>query len=105
MEPNIKEISDPDARDFVLNLLKKDPNDRLKDLLNHPFLKDAPVEPLFFPKATQPKPKEFEVKNINDSTLGNYHLHEFDLRIPKLAYLAQLEEKAEAGKQPKVIEL
>ena len=104
-EPNIEGISDPDARDFVLQLLKKDPNDRLKDVLNHPFLKDAPAEPSFFPTATQPETKEFGFKNTDDTPFCVDFLQEFYLRIPKLAYLAQLEEKAEAGKQPKVIEL
>ena len=96
-EPNIEGINDPDARDFVLQLLKKDPNDRLKDVLNHPFLKDAPAEPSFFPKATQPEPKEFEIKDDTVSQDGAFELQLHSLFIPKLAYLAELEAKAEAG--------
>ena len=92
LEPNIKGIVDPDARDFVLNLLKKDPKQRLKDVLNHPFLKDAPAEPSFFPAATPPTAKKFDC-NKGGATAGidcSYTLQEQCLRIPSLKHLEEV---------------
>ena len=90
LEPDVEGISDPDARDFVLNLLKKDPNERLKDVLNHPFLKNAPAEPSFFPTATPPTAKEFKLKKDDISYLGAFMLQEHCIRIPSLKYLEEI---------------
>ena len=89
-DPDISGITDEHAKDFVLQLLTKDPARRLSFVYKHPFLYQIPKLPTFFPEPIIPdSSKPYQVKNDVMVDEG-YSILYNSLMIPSMKYLDTL---------------